>query len=203
MSDGAATVAILGGGVAGASLAAHLAEHRGTGEDIVVLEAEHQPGYHATGRSVATYVPDYGPPVIRALTQASGPFFFSPPETFTSGPLVKALGLLTIAPPGSEAALEHELALGPTLVEISTSEARERCPVLTPDAVTRAAFAQAAQEIDVAALHQGYLRRFRQAGGHVVCGAAVETLARRGAAWDIVTNAGTWTADSLVNAAGA
>jgi D-arginine dehydrogenase len=48
--------AIIGAGMAGASLAAELAPHA----RVLLLEAEDTPGYHATGRSAAFWEECYG-----------------------------------------------------------------------------------------------------------------------------------------------
>lgn len=84
---------VIGAGIAGASVAAELAADA----DVLLLEAESQPGYHSTGRSAAMYVPAYGPPAIRALTRASGPFFQSPPDGFSETPLLHQRNILMIA----------------------------------------------------------------------------------------------------------
>ena len=76
-----AEVVIVGGGIAGASLAHFLGEI-GVGP-IVLLEKESAPGYHATGRSAALFTETYGPEQVRALTRASRAFYTHPPEGFT------------------------------------------------------------------------------------------------------------------------
>ena len=60
-----ADFAIVGAGIAGSSLAAELAEG---GASVLVLEAEDEPGYHATGRSAAFWEECYGGPEIVPLT---------------------------------------------------------------------------------------------------------------------------------------
>ena len=73
-------VIVVGGGIAGASLAAFLSEsHR-----VLLLEAESQPGYHSTGRSAAMFMESYGTPTIRALTRASRAFYTAPPRCLSS-----------------------------------------------------------------------------------------------------------------------
>ena len=62
-------IAIVGAGIAGASLAAELAPHA----SVLLLEAEDRPGYHATGRSAAFWSESYGGPGVQPLTTASGP----------------------------------------------------------------------------------------------------------------------------------
>ena len=63
-------VAVIGAGMAGASLAAELAPHA----RVLVAEAECTPGYHATGRSAAFWEECYGGPAVVPLTLASGPY---------------------------------------------------------------------------------------------------------------------------------
>src|SRR5690242_19888195 len=60
-------IIVIGAGIAGASVAAHLAETR----KVAICEMEDRPGYHTTGRSAAMYEPNYGPPPMLALTRAS------------------------------------------------------------------------------------------------------------------------------------
>ncbi|KAB2870545.1 MAG: FAD-dependent oxidoreductase, partial [Bauldia sp.] len=74
-------IAVVGAGIAGASVAAELAPFA----RVVLLEREAQPGYHTTGRSAALFSETYGPPAIRALSRASAPFFRAPPAGFAAG----------------------------------------------------------------------------------------------------------------------
>ena len=61
----------------------------------------------------------------------------------------------------------------------------------------------AAMDIDVDALHQGFLRGIRARGGQVVRSAGVQALSRSAGEWRAVTGAGEFFAPCLVNAAGA
>src|ERR1700685_1738952 len=88
-----ADVIVIGAGIAGASVAAHLAEVR----RVVLLEREDRAGYHSTGRSAALFTEIYGNNVIRALTRASRQFLFDPPAGFAEGPLTRPRGCLYIA----------------------------------------------------------------------------------------------------------
>ena len=63
--------AIVGAGIAGASLAAELAE---SGASVLILEGEDKPGYHATGRSAAFWEECYGGPEMALITLASGKY---------------------------------------------------------------------------------------------------------------------------------
>ena len=84
--------AIIGAGIAGASLAAILSARA----SVVLIEAEAHPGYHATGRSAAFWVECYGGPGVQPLTTASGPFLAAPPADFHDGPLMHKRGALHI-----------------------------------------------------------------------------------------------------------
>jgi D-arginine dehydrogenase len=60
-----------------------------------------------------------------------------------------------------------------------------------------------AADIDVHALHQGYLRGLRAAGGTLVCGAEVSAMTRNADEWRIVAGQNVIEASVVVNAAGA
>src|SRR5262245_21981881 len=82
--------AIVGAGIAGASLAARLAGQA----SVVLLEQESAPGYHSTGRSAALYTALYGNETITAITRASRSFFDAPPQGFCEYPLLSPRGVL-------------------------------------------------------------------------------------------------------------
>lgn len=194
---------VVGAGIAGASAGFHLARYG----QVTVLEMEAVVGYHATGRSAALFSEYYGGPVVRALTAASRSFLTAPPAGFADHPLLTPRGVLALGPAGADDAFEEALSLGrvaPVPVrEIDVSEAMAYCPVLRPDWCRRAMLKPGAQDIDVDALHQGFLRGIRAAGGHVVRSARVRSLQRDGGRWRAGTDAGTFTATTVVNAAGA
>ena len=60
-------IAIVGAGIAGASLAAEIGDRA----RVALIEREAQPGYHSTGRSAAFWSETYGGPRVRPLTAAS------------------------------------------------------------------------------------------------------------------------------------
>ncbi|MGZ8255980.1 MAG: FAD-dependent oxidoreductase, partial [Burkholderiaceae bacterium] len=91
--DSRADAIVIGGGIAGASVAAELAATR----RVLLLEREDQPGYHTTGRSAALFTETYGTAVKRALSHASRPFLRQPPDGFASTPLLTPRGTLLAA----------------------------------------------------------------------------------------------------------
>ena len=197
-------IAIIGGGIAGASLAWRL----GAQQRVVLIERESQCGYHTTGRSAALYMESYGPPGVRALTRASRAFFESPPDGFSDLPLLGPRGVLHLAFEGQQAELEQartELAPGcPRLQVLDAAGAVALAPCLRADRVIGALLDPDAQDMDVDAIHQGFLRGFRRAGGKLRTGSGVAGAERLADGWRLTLDDGsTLTAATVVNAAGA
>ena len=195
---------ILGAGIAGASIGHFLAPHG----RCVMLERESQPGYHSTGRSAAQFIASYGPAQVRALSRASEPFFQNPPAGFAEAPLLTPRGLLTVAGPDEMHHLDEAWATlqqtSPRGVRMTAAEALAMVPALRPEKVTAALYEPDSFDMDVHAIHQGYLRGFRHAGGTLVCDAEVVAIERRGDLWQVRTAAGAeYAAPVLINAAGA
>ncbi len=189
--------------MAGASIAYHLAPHA----RVALLEREAQAGYHSTGRSAALYAPQYGSPVIRRLTAAAGPFLGAPPDGFAPAPLLTARGFLTIGSAAQRPALEHHEAVaraaGQSSLRLTLAEARELVPSLRPEATDWALLDPTAQDIDVDALLQGFLRGARLHGARVLTTREVASLDREAAGWRIAGDGFELRARVVVNAAGA
>src|SRR5437870_1770315 len=87
-------VVIVGGGIAGASLAYFLTERGVT--DVVLLEREAQPGYHATGRSAAVLSELDPIPTLHRLKARAAPFLRKPPPGFADTPLLAPSGVMIL-----------------------------------------------------------------------------------------------------------
>ncbi len=195
-------IAVIGGGIAGASVAAELTKSA----RVVMIETEAQPGYHATGRSAAILAQTYGSAVIRALTRASAGFFQTPPEGFAETPLLSPRGLARIANAAQVEGLRamyEELEETRFLVWLGPDELRARIPLLREGYAAGGFYNESAQDIDVHALLSGYLRLFRRAGGTVLTNAPVTAITRRTGGWEIAAGSETVHAGTVVNAAGA
>ena len=193
---------VIGGGIAGASVAAHLA---GEGR-IRLLEREEQPGYHSTGRSAALFSEAYGSDVVRALTRASRRAFYAPESGFCSISLVRPRSVMALAHEGQAEALEYFIAAtAPVerLERLTASEAAAICPIVRPEQLIGAVIGRHTADIEVHELHQAYLRLLKRRGGSISTSAEVTQLTRDGSGWRIVTTAGAMWATTIVNAAGA
>lgn len=201
MTSGMYDIAIVGAGMAGASLAAALQRS----QRVLLLEREHHPGYHSTGRSAAIFSEVYGSPAVRMLSRVTRPFLLDPPEGFSEHPLLRTCGVLFIARHDQLDRLEafaREPGVGEVTRKLTPDEACSRLPILKRDYVAGALLEPAAAEIDVHALHHGFLKQARANGVEIITDAEVTGLERRPAAWQIQTANGPLTAKTVVNAAG-
>jgi D-arginine dehydrogenase len=192
-------IIVIGAGIAGVSVAAHLAAER----RVALLEMEDRAGVHATGRSAAMYEPNYGPPPILALTRASAAFFHEPPRGFTDQPLIIPRDSLLLMPEGQEEQAARLLGDATGLAEISARAAKEFFPILRLAYARRAFLDTGTGDLDVDLLHRGYLRWFKERGGTLLLSHEVKGLLRRGSEWQLATANGIFASPVVVNAAGA
>ena len=192
-------IAIIGAGIAGASIAAQLSAH----QTVVLLDMEDRTGYHTTGRSAASYEPNYGPPPMLAFTRASAEFFKNPPRGFSEAPLLAARPSLFLEAEGQQSDTEKLLALATDLQEISMTETHALFPVLRQDYASRSFLDRQTADMDVDLIHRGFLKIFKQQGGTLLVSAGVSGLERSAGTWQIITACGPLSASIIVNAAGA
>jgi D-arginine dehydrogenase len=195
---------VIGAGIAGASIGHWLAPHA----RIVVLEREDQPGYHSTGRSAALFMESYGTPQVRALTMASRAFLEHPPAGFSERPILTPRGALMVAAARQDELLDAHWRVLRSVSDrgrlLGRAEALALVPVLRAQRLLGAVYEPGAMDIDVHALHQGYLRAIRRHGGAIVCNAEVDALDRTGAdTWHVSARGRRYEAKQVVIAAGA
>lgn len=195
-------ILVIGGGIAGLSAAAALADHG----QVTVIEAETQIGFHSSGRSATMLHYALGDRLVRALTQASRPFFDDPPDAFAEVPLGRRMAVLVFGGDEEKAALDAlyaELSAFAQLERLDASGVAELCPLLRPEQRHGIADRDGLR-LDTHALLQGNLRSLRLRGGQLVTGARIASIQRVDRLWRIVSEAGDrWSAPILVNAAGA
>jgi D-arginine dehydrogenase len=197
--------AIVGAGIAGVSAAYHLAPHA----RVIVLEREHVAAYHTTGRSAALHSETYGSAEIRAITVSSGRFYRKPPPGFADHPLLTPRGALIAGRAEQQAALQKAAAdyarLVPSVRWLDPAETLRRQPLLKPEAAAGGAiFEPEADDMDVAAIHGGFLRGARAAGCVLRLDAEITALERKDGNWKIGLRGGeSVAAKTVVNASGA
>lgn len=187
-------VLIVGGGIAGASLGAEFAGDM----RIALIEAETHCGLHATGRSAAFWLESYGGPVVAQLTSASRAFLERPPPDFSEQTFLSPRGAVHVSETGWA-----ELPEQVEVERLGRAELEKLVPGIRPQ-WRFGVVEPGCSDIDVAALHAAYLRRFRRLGGEILTGARIVSAERRGGRWIVQTqNGSALEAAIIVDAAGA
>jgi D-arginine dehydrogenase len=185
-------VLVVGGGMAGISIAYELAAHA----RVLLVEAEPALAAHTTGRSAALYAPSYGDGAVRALTAASAQRFADLRTELDTPRLLTPRPIIWLGADDEGAAHLAGLPAEP----MTPAQARALCPALRE--VTAAGYDGSASDIDVMALHDGYRRGLRERGGTIRTASPVTAITRDGDGWRVRAGEEV-TADLVVNAAGA
>lgn len=191
-------IVVVGGGIAGVSLGAELARHG----SVLVLEREASAGYHATGRSVAFWEESYGGRAVQPLTTASGPLLRHPDPDFADRPFLSPRGALHIGQAGDEVARDRLLADFAGLVELQLVDPASLMRGLRPE-WTLGVLETGVCDIDVAALHQAWMRLLRRRGGELRLSTGLERARGNSGGWQVDTGKEGIACGILVNAAGA
>ena len=186
-------IVIIGGGIAGLSAAARLSHHA----SVTLLEGEDSLSYHASSRSAAAFLEDYGNSVVRSLNSASATYLHR-----ENGGVLSARGMLLVAKAQDKDRFEHEhqeFGLDP----ISVAEARDKIPILDPKTVNYAGFREDIYDIDTDLLLQNFRQEAQINAAEIRTKARVTGLSYDNKRWTITTSTGVYHATILVNAAGA
>jgi len=203
-----AAVAVIGGGVIGASVAYHLAA-RGRRE-VVVLDRGGGPGTGSTGRATGGYRAQYGTAInVRLSLLAREKLLRFADETGVDPGYVPA-GYLWLAASAAEldalrAGREIQHAEGLTeAVEVLPDDIRRLNPAIRVDGIVGGAFCPSDGFIRPLGILEGYLAAATRLGVRVEWGVEVTGLRRDdgGRIVDVDTTRGPLAVDAVVNAAG-
>ncbi|MCG8423422.1 MAG: FAD-binding oxidoreductase [Proteobacteria bacterium] len=204
-------VAIIGAGIAGASLAYRLTQMGVT--DVVVLERESAAGYHTSGRSAQVFLTFSLDSFERRVTVAAGEFLRQPPAGFVSASdqgdagLFRATGVLLLFDPpdlpqafGAARALNE---LGHEAVILSDRDIPDYSPVPDLRPAAGAVYLPRDGRLRVPLLLDSYLRGARDRGAEVLYQTTVTGVRRKGdACAAVITDRGELASRVVVNAAG-
>jgi D-arginine dehydrogenase len=205
--DSPIDVLIIGAGIAGASLAYFLSE-RGS-SDVLVIERESQPGYHATGRSAATLVELDPVPTVQRLKILGAGFLRQPPAGFAENPVLERCGVFMLLREPQwtmrKNAVVADRANEPRQQLMTPGEVNQRLRgVLREDELAGAAFLPDDGFIDIHELLTNYMRHAKRAGIEFRFGVEVTGISRgRAEHLAVATTGGVLRARRVVNAAGA
>lgn len=190
-------VIIIGGGIAGLSLAAAVQQWA----SVVVIEREPQLGYHASGRSAALFSETYGNELVRALSVASRAAIID------GGFVEHKRGALHFGGPGDADAIdrlaEEQKALVPSVRRLTAAEVSELVPVMPAEKTCGGVYEPGAMDIDTGKMVQAQASALKASGGTIVTGAEVLEISRGESGFRVATSAGVHEGDIVVNAAGA
>ncbi|MFZ0015337.1 MAG: FAD-binding oxidoreductase [Acidimicrobiia bacterium] len=194
---------VIGGGFAGVSAAAHLSRHG----QVVLFEMESSLAYHTSGRSAAMLVENYGSAGSRPLVKAARPFLEDPPDHAVDVPLLSSRGVMWVADAEGRRDLESKAEIGRAngaFNEVLTaSQVIERMPAMRPDWVAAGLYEPSGADIDVAALHQAFVRIARSNDAEIVTGAPITSIDRVGGRWRVSSGERVAESAVIVDAAGA
>lgn len=182
---------VIGGGIAGVSVAARLASKM----SVTLLEAEDNLAYHASGRSAAMFLEDYGNDIVRALNTASAQ------ELHDIGVLSEH-HMMMLAKPSEEEAFQSERK-GFGMEQLTVGEGKALFPILNESSVAFVGYRKGIYELDTDLLVQHFARSARKSGAEFETGARVTSIKCVDCAWQVSTAKGEYVAKRLVNAAGA
>ncbi|MEM7095278.1 MAG: FAD-dependent oxidoreductase [Actinomycetota bacterium] len=195
-------VAVVGGGIGGATAACHVSPHG----SLVLLEQEAELAYHTTSRSAAVYLEGDGGWILHRLNRGAREFLDTA-HAELDAPLLDPMPVLNVGTASMHdemrAQAERDSELTPAIRYLEGAEVLEWCPVLDPEVVTCAVVEPTAAALDVMALHQLYVRRARAAGADIRRDARVTAIAKTESGWRLDTASGAIECGVIVNAAGA
>ncbi|TPK71219.1 FAD-binding oxidoreductase [Mesorhizobium sp. B2-4-15] len=190
-------IVVIGGGIAGLSVAAAVADWA----DVTVLEREPHLGYHASGRSAALFTETYGNRVVRGLTLASRQ------RIVEGGFVAHRRGALHVGWSGDGDAIDRlagELqALVPSVRRLSAAELHALVPVIAAEATCGGVYEPDAVDVDTGKMLGSSASALKAGGGIIRTGEEVRAISPDGGGLRVETNAGVYTAEIVVNAAGA
>jgi glycine/D-amino acid oxidase-like deaminating enzyme len=186
-------VLIVGGGIAGLSLASALAGNC----SVALVEAEQELAYHTSSRSARQLIPSYGPPVVQQLTVRTLELMAARDAELPE-PVLTPRSFMLI---GSEADVAAE-ASG-SMQPITHAEALQLCPALVPDSFSAAGLDTGSFGCNAPLLLADHRQRALAAGVDIITGARVHSAQRLGSGWQVGAGMEAFEAGVLVNAAGA
>jgi len=187
-------VLIIGGGIAGLSLASRLAGETG----VVLLEAENELGYHTSSRSARQLIPSYGPPVVQDLTVRTLALIREL-EAGLPEPILRPRSFMLV---GREEDV-RDRASG-HMHPITVAQAMGLAPELAAGNFEAAGLDTTSVSCNTDILMDWHRARIEAGGGRILTGRRVDAV-RRGSEGEWLVSAGeeSFSAAAVVNAAGA
>lgn len=186
--------AVIGAGIAGASVAAELVKHA----SVLLIEAEDTPGYHSTGRSAANWHETLGGPKVQPLTKASF-------EHLRAGGVLRPRITIEVADEAGLPLLDRLdadfIGTGAKLRRVDAAGLGKLIPHVKPVLVA-GLIEEDCADIDVGALHAQFIGGFKRDGGVLLTDAHVSAILREDDLWQLKAGEHEVRAKVIINAAG-
>ncbi|MET3922710.1 FAD-dependent oxidoreductase [Arthrobacter sp. UYEF20] len=186
-------VVIVGGGIAGLSLASTLAGQC----SVALVEAEQTLAYHTSARSARQLIPSYGPPVVQELTLRTLELIAAR-DVELPEPVLSPRSFMLI---GDDA--DVGAAASGHMRRITHAEALELCPVLVRESFSAAGLDAGSFACNAPVLLEDHRQRAEAGGVDIITGARVHSAQRLGTGWELGAGQEGFQAAVVVNAAGA
>lgn len=193
---------VIGGGIAGLSIAAELSAHA----DVIVLEREPDLAYHTSGRSAALYSELSAESTAVALSKLTRPFLVNPPDGFSEYPLHQDINCIFTATDAEADQIEINAKKLDKPRVLGINEMLAQIPILRTGGtdITAGILEEDSFRIDVGNLIQGFRNQVKHRGGTIRCQAEVSVMAREKSGWRVTLADGdSVDASVVINAAGA
>lgn len=155
-------IAVIGGGIAGVSVAAELSrKHR-----VTLLEMESQLAHHTTGRSAAMFLGSYGNSAIQKLSSQSLEIFHHLSDEI-GHPILTSRDMVEIFDHQQLDEVEPALKSHPTMERWPLEELCRVAPYISRHRVGAVLRDTSGFDVDVAAMHQAYVKRLMSNGGNI------------------------------------
>ncbi|MBO1266413.1 NAD(P)/FAD-dependent oxidoreductase [Arthrobacter cavernae] len=186
-------VVIVGGGIAGLSLASALAGKC----SVALVEAEQSLAFHTSSRSARQLIPSYGPPVVQELTVRTLELMKARDAELPE-PVLSPRSFMLV---GEEEIVRAESS--GNMHAITHAEALRLCPVLKPESFSAAGLDTGSFACNAPLLLEDHRRRAEAGGVDIITGARVHSAQRLGTGWQLGAGMEGFQSAVVVNAAGA
>ena len=183
---------IIGGGIAGISLAAELSNR---GQAATLLEAEDQLAYHTSGRSAQQLVLGYGPPAVRELTDISVEMLLARQQVLAQ-PVAWPSRFMMV---GTETEIAAHAYPGQTLQD--RDAVRQLLPELRPERFTAGALDERSLRTRADAMMAWLVTQAEHC--EIRLGERVTAAEHIDGTWYVTTTQGKYQSNVVINAAGA
>ncbi|WP_136089408.1 NAD(P)/FAD-dependent oxidoreductase [Auritidibacter ignavus] len=189
---------IIGGGIAGISLAEELTRRVASNDQVTVVEAEDRLAYHTSSRAAQQLTLSYGPQAVRELTELTVQDLDKRQQGLDE-PLMWQSDFLLF---GTQDHVVEEMY--PGMTPLTHQEVREHAPEIRPESFDDGGLEHRSVRVRALPFLHWLADQAAERGANTVLNARMIRAERVGGLWQLTTEDGQeFVADVVINAAGA